>query len=192
MARQARSLRLCLVASFGVAAWLLGARSDGRCALLLRDADVGEFVVMGAAREMMGLRMAWQHIQQNSGHVVSDYDGDAGVVGRAGSESWLHKPSTQATVKNLEQELMAMKIGGLAGSEGRRAAMHERRMKKEREMAKRRPEDDMLHMANRVAYQSSNHLEEDLMSMKIGGVDSTEGRRWEMHQRRVAKEQGAK
>lgn len=176
---------LAVVALTGVLAMLLHqsqspSPAPPRASVRFWEAEVeggGAARTARKARSLLTLaRVLSEHRADAVGH---SYDTNA--IGESWGSSamghWLDRAGAAASMERLEEELAEMKIGRRDGRDLRRAAMRLKRLQGQ-QARRERPENGMLHWADRPsALESPELLEEQLASMRIGGVSATEGRR---------------
>uniref|UniRef100_A0A7S4QZB2 Uncharacterized protein n=1 Tax=Alexandrium monilatum TaxID=311494 RepID=A0A7S4QZB2_9DINO len=185
-----RAHRACVLAAIagGWAAWF-----QPHCNVIFWDPEVEGGGAARTARKVRSLRAVVRFLSQHPAQAVGhSYDTNAigETWGKSAMHHWVNRAGADSDAELLEKELMSMKIGRKAGTSSRRMAMHAKRLMRERELRTRRmrPENAMMHWADRpAAVESPDLLEEELAALKIGGRSGTAGSRGAMRLRRLAR-----
>lgn len=189
-----RTRRVCALAALGA----LGATWGGlpRCVVQFKEPEIEGGGAARTARQARALRAVARHMAQHRAGEVVGSAFDTNAIGEAWGSSamnhWVDRAGASSSAERLEEELMAMKIGRMASTVGRRQAMRAQRLERQRELLLEespRPGDAMLHWADRPsAIESPESLEEELVSMRIGGHSGMDGPREAMRLRRLARQ----
>jgi len=186
----ARVRRACALAAIlgGLAAWF-----KPPCAVIFPDPEVEGGGAARTARKVRSLRAVVHFMLQHPAQAVGNsYDTNAmgETWGSSAMHHWVDRAGADSSAELLEKELMSMEIGRKARTDPRRMAMRMKRMTRQQELKNRpsRHENGMLHWADRpAAIESPERLEEELSTMKIGGLSGLEGPRGVMRMRRLAR-----
>mmetsp|Transcript_19584 Transcript_19584/g.34610 ORF Transcript_19584/g.34610 Transcript_19584/m.34610 type:complete len:212 (-) Transcript_19584:100-735(-) len=205
--RGAQLRRFC-VAAVAFAAF---ASMQGPLAMMLEDAVTTKHGKSSISQAVLNYLAQ----QAANGDLMRSNHFDTNAVGEGWRGSpmmhWVDRAGVDESNENLEKELMATRIGGRNGHEGRRFAMHKARLERQRlaEARKEAREERQKNFGRQVlatdlydtnalgerwqsgsssamsAEQEANGLEQELRSMTVARQRSSEGHRLRMQKKRA-------